>query len=351
MLFYLDKDLAKQSIAKCIAVSEKMINEIELEERKEYFQVKEVLIYEGNDIPHKFKFNESLNTIEEFVEVIEDPSQTLSEDVIEHESDFDESVEIDSEKQYFYIDKEYADKYFKSQIIAVFEQPLKKPAEYFQKEVYQHYGKDIPYYITVEDNTIREATEYEKYKRSQRKLEDNEVVIDSKKTIVSLAEGQYVEADEVVTVHLSKKIVKPKWNKELHIWQEEATQEEIKEHYFDMINKFKTEILQVGFDFNSHQQKCREKDLALLGNAIAANEDAQPFATIPVTHWSFDDNDVVEMSLEELKKLRIDGATFVQAIFTVEAQLKASSPNVQFTKQDFISKINEISEVKCYENI
>ena len=208
MLFYLDKDLAKQGIAKCIAVSEKMINEIELEERKEYFQVKEVLIYEGNDIPHKFKFNESLNTIEEFIEVIEDPSQTLSEDVIEHESDFDESVEIDSEKQYFYIDKEYADRFFKSKIIAVFEQSLKKPAEYFQKEVYQHYGKDIPYYITVEDSVVREATEYEKYKRSQRKLEENEVAIDSKKTIVSLAEGQYVEADEVVTVPCPEEYLK-----------------------------------------------------------------------------------------------------------------------------------------------
>ena len=190
MLFYLDKELVKQGIAKCIALSEKMINEIELEERKEYFQVKEVLIYEGNDIPHKFKFNESLNTIEKFIEVIEDPSQTLSEDVIEHESDFDESVEIDSEKQYFYIDKEYADRFFKSKIIAVFEQPLKKPAEYFQKEVYQHYGKDIPYYITVEDSVVREATEYEKYKRFQRKLEENEVVLETKKEIVSLSDGQ-----------------------------------------------------------------------------------------------------------------------------------------------------------------
>ena len=223
MLFYLDKELAKQGIAKCIAVSEKMINEIELEERKEYFQVKEVLIYEGNDIPHKFKFNESLNTIEEFIEVIEDPSQTLSEDVIEHESDFDESVEIDSEKQYFYIDKEYADRFFKSKIIAVFEQPLKKPAEYFQKEVYQHYGKDIPYYITVEDSVVREATEYEKYKRFQRKLEENEIVLETKKEIVSLSDGQYVEADEVITVPCPKEYLKREWDKVTHTWKDLTT--------------------------------------------------------------------------------------------------------------------------------
>ena len=217
MYFYLDKYLAKQSVAKCIAASEKMIDEIELEKRKEYFQVNEVLIFEGNDIPHKFIYNEDLDTIEEFVEV--EKAVLLAENrVLQVESDFDENVEIEAGKQYFYIDKEYANKYFKSQIIAVFERPLKNPAEYFQKEVYQHVGKDIPYYITVEKDVIREATEYEKYKRAQRKLEENEVAIDSKKTIVSLAEGQYVEADEVITIPCSEEYLVKSWDKDKHIW-------------------------------------------------------------------------------------------------------------------------------------
>ena len=38
MLFYLDKELAKQGIAKCIAVSETLIDKQELEERKIMFQ-------------------------------------------------------------------------------------------------------------------------------------------------------------------------------------------------------------------------------------------------------------------------------------------------------------------------
>ena len=218
MYFYLDKELSKKGIAKCIAASEKMIDEIELEKRKEYFQVNEVLIFEGNDIPHKFVYNEDLDTIEEFIEVTEQPALFVEDRALQAESDFNESVEIDPEKQYFYIDKEYADKYFKSQIIAVFERPLKNPAEYFQKEVYQHVGKDIPYYITVEKDVIREATEYEKYKRAQRKLEENEVAIDSKKTIVSLAEGQYVEADEVVTVPCPAEYLVKEWDKVKHIW-------------------------------------------------------------------------------------------------------------------------------------
>ena len=218
MYFYLDKDLAKQSVAKCIAASEKMIDEIELEKRKEYFQVNEVLIFEGNDIPHKFIYNEDLDTIEEFIEVAEQPALFVEDRVLQAESDFDESVEIDPEKQYFYIDKKYADRFFKSKMIAVFEQPLKNPAEYFQREVYQHVGKDIPFYITIEKDVVREATEYEKYKRSQRALEENEVAIDSKKIIVSLLDGQYVEADEVITVPCPAEYLIKEWDKVKHIW-------------------------------------------------------------------------------------------------------------------------------------
>ena len=105
MYFYLDKELSKKGIAKCIAASEKMIDEIELEKRKEYFQVNEVLIFEGNDIPHKFIYNKDLDTIEEFVEV--EKAVLLAENrALQVESDFDENVEIEAGKQYFYIDKE-----------------------------------------------------------------------------------------------------------------------------------------------------------------------------------------------------------------------------------------------------
>lgn len=218
MLFYLDKILAKQGIAKCIAVSEIEISQEELEVRKKCFNVQEVLIFEGNDIPHKFKYNESLNTIEEFVEVQKVAPRMLSQEV-KKESDFDESVEIDSEKQYFYLDKEYADKYYKSQIIAVFQQPLKNPDEYFQKEVYCHIGKDVPFYITIDDgNIIREATEYEKYQRKQRKLEENEVIF--KENIIILELGQYIDEgkQELITVPCPPEYLVNDWDKENHIW-------------------------------------------------------------------------------------------------------------------------------------
>lgn len=218
MYFYLDKELAKQGVAKCIAKSEALVDNQELEMKKICFNVNEILIFEGTDVPHKFVYNEDLDTIEEFIEVTEQPALFVEDRALQAESDFDESVEIDAEKQYFYIDKEYADKYFKSQIIAVFPQPLKNPVQYFNKEVYQHVGKDISFYITIEKDVVREATEYEKYKRSQRALEENEVAIDSKKIIVSLLDGQYVEADEVVTVPCPAEYLVKEWDKAKHIW-------------------------------------------------------------------------------------------------------------------------------------
>lgn len=219
MLFYLDKELAKQGIAKCIAVSEKEISQEELEARKKCFNIQEILIYEGIDIPHKFKYNKELDNIEEFIEIEEIAPRMLSEEIQEVESDFDEEVEVDPEKQYFYLDKAYADKFNKSQVIAVFPKPLKNPNQYFQKEVYSHFGKDIPFYISIDEgNIIREATEYEKYQRGQRKLSENEVIF--KENIIILEPGQYIdeEKQELITVPYPPEYLVNDWDKENHIW-------------------------------------------------------------------------------------------------------------------------------------
>lgn len=182
----------------------------------------------------------------------------------------------------------------------------------------------------------------------REKTREELILIDNK--IELLADGEYIEQGKIIVVPCPEGLLKKKWDKTAHVWGEEATVEELKEFYFNLINKYKAEILEVGFNFNGHQQKCREKDLALLGNAIAANEDAQVYSKTPVSHWSFNDHDVVEMSLEDLKHLRIAGATFVQAIFTVEAQLKAAEANILLEKQDFIKKVDELSTVKCFKS-
>ena len=218
-----------------------------------------------------------------------------------------------------------------------YEDFIKEPSKYYPDWETSFYATQNKYSNPIiSDGSLREKTREEL------------ILIDNKAEL--LQDGEYIEQGKIIVVPCPEELLKKKWDTKSHTWSEGTTDEELKEYYFNKINSYKAEILQIGFDFNGHQQKCREKDLALLGNAIAANEDAQVYSKTPVSHWSFNDHDVVEMSLEDLKHLRIAGATFVQAIFTVEAQLKASLPNILLEKKDFIKKVDELSTVKCFKS-
>lgn len=218
-----------------------------------------------------------------------------------------------------------------------YEDFIKEPSKYYPDWETSFYATQDKYNSPIlSDGTLREKT------REELILIDNKVEL--------LQDGEYIEQGKIIVVPAPKTLLKKVWDVQSHTWSEGATVEELKEYFFNKINTYKAEILEVGFNFNGHQQKCREKDLALLGNAIAANEDAQVYSKTPVSHWSFNDHDVIEMSLEDLKHLRIAGATFVQAIFTIEAQLKASEANILLEKQDFIKKVDELSTVKCFKS-
>lgn len=192
----------------------------------------------------------------------------------------------------------------------------------------------------AEKNIIEEAT------REQRILLFQETEL--------LQDGEYIENEKIISVPAPEVFFRKTWDKETHTWKEGATEEEIKDFYYSQINKFKSEILDNGFNFNGHQQKCREKDLALLGNAVAALDDMATFSQTQEerkVNWAFNDNDILSMTETDLRKMRIAGTIFINTTYGVEAELKASEPNILLKKKDFINKINELSEVKCYEEI
>lgn len=185
----------------------------------------------------------------------------------------------------------------------------------------------------------------------REKTREELILIDNKCEL--LADGEYIEQGKIIVVPYPEGLLKKKWDKTAHVWGEGATVEELKEFYFDLINKYKAEILQVGFDFNGHQQKCREKDLALLGNVVSALDDMQTFKVIAEEHqinWAFNDNDIVSMTETDLRELRMSGAIFINTVYGVEAQLKASETNILLEKQDFIKKVDELSTVKCFKS-
>ena len=186
----------------------------------------------------------------------------------------------------------------------------------------------------------------------REKTREELILIDNKCEL--LADGEYIEQGKIIVVPCPEGLLKKKWDKTAHVWGEGATVEELKEFYFDLINKYKSEILQNGFNFNGHQQKCREKDLALLGNAVSALDDMQTFKVIAEEHqinWAFNDNDIVSMTETDLRELRMSGAIFINTVYGVEAQLKASKANILLEKQDFIKKVDELSTVKCFKSL
>lgn len=226
-----------------------------------------------------------------------------------------------------------------------YEEFIENPQEFFptwNEEMYASKNKLQYPIIDKETNLIREKTQEE------LKLEG----------IIELADGEYIKDGKLITVEYDEKLgyLKKAWNKTEHIWYESATEEELQEKYYSIINTSKVEILENGYLFvdnlgGKHQQKCRDKDLALLGNCIAAHEDVATFSQETEelkTLWAFNDGDTLEMNLTELKKLRLQGAMFVQVVFSVEAQLKAQDSNIKFTKSDFIELINFNSDIKCW---
>lgn len=221
----------------------------------------------------------------------------------------------------------------------------KDPYRYYPNWQTSYYASPTKYEYPILDNgVIREMSRREKILKLG--MED---LLDA---------GEYIQAGEIIKVEYDEKLgfYKKMWDRESHIWYEGATKEELQEKYFSIINTSKTEILENGYLFidnseGKHQQKCRDKDLALLGNAIAAQEDIATFSpeTSLKTLWAFNDGDTLEMTLQELKKLRLQGAMFVQIVFSIEAQLKSQESNIKLTKADFIKLINDNSEVKCWE--
>lgn len=221
MYFYLDKDMAKNNIARCLYKSENLASDKELEAVRKYFNfLGEFLIYQGEDIPYPMVYNSETDTIEQ--QNIPELLEIVSEDISEPKQDFGE----EDGNTYWYVNKEKAINKGLAETYMTSDKPLLNPQEYFGTDnVLCYVGETLPYFCTYlpEQDTVREATEFEKYKRGQKELAENEIVLETKKEIVILQEGQYVENDEVITIPKLEEAIKQEWDKEKHIWIDTTT--------------------------------------------------------------------------------------------------------------------------------
>lgn len=234
------------------------------------------------------------------------------------------------------------------QIIYIYNEKLKLIGEPFVKDIEEFWKEPTiyfpswkaGYYATLEkygnpiiDNisgNIREKT------REELILLNNQIEL--------LQDGEYVEAGEIIIVEAPEGFIEKIWDKEAHIWKEKATLEEQRIVYKNKIDGYKAEILEKGFVFERHNQKCRDKDLALLSSAIAALEDKGGTEGLL---WAFSDTDTIKLSLSQLKQMRIAGMNFITTVYGVEAYLKQGEIISDLTVEKFREKVNENSEAKA----
>ncbi|MBR8702238.1 MULTISPECIES: hypothetical protein [unclassified Fusobacterium] len=156
----------------------------------------------------------------------------------------------------------------------------------------------------IDNGQIREMTREE---QAERGLE------------VALNEGEIIQNKKIVTINKPENLIKAKWDKEANTWVEGYTEEEM----FGEVDQIKAEILAAGYQFEGHNQKCRDKDIGLMTATIESLKDYRDIykKDLKVT-WYFDENDPMEMDLEKMKMLRLTGVTFVQKVYAAENALK-----------------------------
>lgn len=288
-------------------------------------------------------------------------------------------------KSYFYYTRESIENFkIKRQLALMGQEDKILSAEEMEKqgktELYKDcviYENEIPLigYPILENEKLRQATLIELIDLGEQKLLAGEIINREEGTVEKieqptwqykwdfellkwlpdetlLNEGQYIEGDKIIDVSYDENLgyLIPVWDKETHTWKEQATEEEKTAHYKYLINFYKAKILEQGYNYNGHQQKCREKDLALLGNAVAALDDMTTFTQSDEKkiNWAFNDNDIAVMTETDLRKLRMAGCEFINNIYNIERELKAEETNLKLTGEEFIRRVNLVSQVKCY---
>lgn len=228
----------------------------------------------------------------------------------------------------------------------------KNPSLYYPDWQIKYYASPTKYeYPIIVDDIIREMTREEKITilKMEKLLED----------------GEYIEKDKIIKVEYDEKLgyLKRAWNKEIHIWYEGATEKELKEKYYQLINDFKNDILETGYVFRGHQQKVREKDkswlsLRIMGMERTAFKDKKltaefqllvPREQLDKEEWVFDTGEIESFDILDLHQMLQDGDEWSSAIFKAEQILKAKQANILITKNEFIEEIIKHTKIKCWE--
>lgn len=252
MFYYLDeKEILENHLPKMYFKTENALNEEEKEELlkqcKENFGDITLIEYEADYLPSYLYIDEQ-GKVKEYI-----PVSTFAEERLLNETETTSKVDIFGEEDnnnYVYIDKEECLKNYSPCVCRVSRgRRILNYKELYDGKVLEYIGKDmadLPNEVIYDSATdlVRGMTEYEKVKYNKRKLAENEVILEKKKEIVSISEGQYVnENEEIITVTCPPEYLVKKWDKVKHIWIDMTTDlDRVRAQYneYDSMNDYIT---------------------------------------------------------------------------------------------------------------
>lgn len=241
MFYYLDKkEILENHLPKMYYKSEKPLNKEEIEKLlkqcKENFGDITLIEYEADYLPSYLYIDEQ-GKVKEYI-----PVSTFAEERLLDETETISKEDIFGEEDnnnYVYIDKEECLKNYSPCVCRVSRgRRILNYKDLYDNKVLEYIGKDmadLPNEVIYDSTTdlVRGMTEYEKVKYNKRKLAENEVVLEKKKEIVTINDGQYVnENEEIINVPCPVEYLVKEWDKVKHIWIDLTTDlDRVREQY------------------------------------------------------------------------------------------------------------------------
>lgn len=170
------------------------------------------------------------------------------------------------------------------QIIYIYNKNLELIGQPFIKDYEEFKENPIKYFPSWETTMFASLEKYnnpildKKTEEIREKTREELILLDNKLEL--LQDGEYVEAGKITVVEAPENLIKKVWNKEVHIWEEGATREEVVEERknkilkYSQLKKEKDELIASGFAIQEEidsidiQMKQYKKDIDELAMKI-----------------------------------------------------------------------------------
>ncbi|AVQ30319.1 hypothetical protein [Fusobacterium varium] len=128
-------------------------------------------------------------------------------------------------------------------IIYIYNKNLELIGQPFIKDYEEFKENPIKYYPSWDNTMYASLEKYnnpvldKKIGEIREKTREELILLDNKLEL--LQDGEYVEAGEIIVVEAPDRLIKKIWNKEIYIWEEGATREELIEERKNKILEYK----------------------------------------------------------------------------------------------------------------